>query len=917
MYDIWAVYDDEAEPWLLGQTRKGFTCPFDGVPEPDDKEEAIKEAISYAMYRLIRHRFQNSPGVVPIYLSIGAMMDDLGYDPGFLLQNYESGNPAALGNYVAQCIIDFGLQDGSNEGEDYENRVYEPVNEPLVVDFDGNPGMNDPNRWQPLTLEVFIDQAGNPIPQNTPDFLSPEWGEVVPFSLQSEDLTLYERDGYTYWVYHDPGPPPYLDTTNTGGLSEEYKWGFALVSVWAAHLDTADGVMWDISPASIGNIDSFPDSFEDYDQFYDLFGGGDPSQGWVLNPSTGLPYEPQLVHRGDYARVLAEFWADGPDSEPPPGHWFTILNYVNDHPQHVKRFKGTGPILDDLEWDVKAYLTLGGAMHDVAISAWGVKGWYDYVRPISAIRYMADKGQSSDTTLPSFHPAGIPLIPGYIELIEAGDPLAGNNDQHVGKIKLYTWRGPDFIDDPETDQAGVGWIRAENWWPYQRPSFVTPPFAGYVSGHSTYSRAAAEVLTAFTGSRYFPGGMGEFNADKNEFLVFEEGPSDDIILQWATYRDASDQCSLSRIWGGIHPPADDIPGRKMGIAIGTDAFAYAQELFYRDEDNDGFYSFEDCDDTNELVNPDMQETCNGIDDDCSGSIDDDLPTFTWYLDADGDGFGLESVSLDTCLETAPAGFTLVSGDCNDQDSLVNPMSTEICNGLDDDCDGIADDSLIIYTWYLDADGDGFGLDQAFIDTCREIPPVGYALDPGDCNDQDTTINPAMEESCNGLDDNCDGEIDEGLPQFTWFVDADMDGFGDETLMIDTCADQLPFGYSMISGDCDDTDELINPDADDIPNNGIDENCDGLDSVTSVNNPAWAIGINIYPNPTRDFINLEIKDLNLTDLNIEFWDLNGRMLQRIIMASPRIDISEFDPGVYFLKISSTGNSGDAVYRVVKL
>ena len=92
---------------------------------------------------------------------------------------------------------------------------------------------------------------------------------------------------------------------------------------------------------------------------------------------------------------------------------------------------------------------------------------------------------------------------------------------------------------------------------------MTPPFAGYISGHSTYSWAAAEVLTLLTGDEFFPGGIGEFAALKNEFLVFEDGPSMDLILQWATYRDASDQCSLSRIWGGIHPPADDIPGRIM------------------------------------------------------------------------------------------------------------------------------------------------------------------------------------------------------------------------------------------------------------------------------------------------------------------------------------------------------------------
>ena len=108
---------------------------------------------------------------------------------------------------------------------------------------------------------------------------------------------------------------------------------------------------------------------------------------------------------------------------------------------------------------------------------------------------------------------------------------------------------------------------------------MTPPFAGYLSGHSTFSRAASEVLTLFTGDAFFPGGMGVFDALQNDFLVFEEGPSTTIELQWATYRDASDQTSLSRIWGGIHPPIDDIRGRIIGDKIGNDAYNLALDYF--------------------------------------------------------------------------------------------------------------------------------------------------------------------------------------------------------------------------------------------------------------------------------------------------------------------------------------------------
>lgn len=573
-YDAWAAYDQDASTYLLGRQLDGFACDLDAFVPPQDIHPAREEAISYAVYRLILHRFVNSPGAQDIADAANAQMAALGFDTSIETRNYASGSPAELGNYIADCYIQFGMQDGANEANDYANIAYTPVNPPVEPELPGNPDIVDLDRWQPISLSLFIDQSGNPI-ADEPEFLSPEWGQVTPFSLTDADKTTYQRDGFDYEVYFDPGMPP----TSAGPLSAEYKWGFSLVSIWSSHLDQSDGVMMDISPASLGNIQQYPANVGEYPQFYDLLDGGDASVGYTTNPVTGAAYMPQMVPRGDYARVLAEFWADGPDSETPPGHWFVILNEVNDHPDLVKRFNGVGEELGPLEWDVKAYFALGGAMHDSAIAAWGIKGWYDYLRPLSAIRAMADRGQSSDPSLPSYSVDGIPLEPGYVELVAAGDPLAGAMNEHVGKIKLYAWRGPDYVNNPFVDQAGVDWILAENWWPYQRPSFVTPPFAGYVSGHSTYSRAGAEVLTALTGSAYFPGGMSGFEITANEFLVFEEGPSVDMTLQWATYRDASDQCSLSRIWGGIHPPADDIPGRLIGEKIGVNAFALAEGYF--------------------------------------------------------------------------------------------------------------------------------------------------------------------------------------------------------------------------------------------------------------------------------------------------------------------------------------------------
>ena len=586
MYDIWATYNEGAQPYLVGNTVNGFTSNLETFIPIEPIDDALNRAISYAMYHIISHRFQTAPEFELIQRRIDLIMEKLDYDTNYSSVLYEFGNAAAFGNYVAQVIINYGLQDGSRESSGYDNAYYQPVNEPYGLELTNNPPTEHPNRWRPLGLDIFIDQGGNVVDGNVPEFLSPEWGNVFGFALKDEDLTSYERDGNTYKVFHDPQDPPYISLTEANAMSDAYKWGFSMVSVWQSHLDPADGVMWDISPASKGNVDvsMYPSGYEEYPNFYNFFEGSATNVGHTLNPVTGSPYQPNMVPRGDYARVLAEFWADGPDSETPPGHWFTILNYVNDHPMFEKKFQGEGDILDDLEWDVKSYFILGATMHDAAIAAWSVKGWYDYIRPISALRYMAaEQGQSSNPELPNYSISGIPLIDGYIEMVEEGDPLAGPGNLNVGKIKLYTWRGHDYIEDTDVDVAGVGWILAEDWYPYQRPTFVTPPFAGFVSGHSTYSRAAAEILTKLTGSEYFPGGIGEFVARKNEFLVFEEGPSQDVVLQWATYRDASDQTSLSRIWGGIHPPADDIPGRFIGIEVAEDTWELALPYFSEEE----------------------------------------------------------------------------------------------------------------------------------------------------------------------------------------------------------------------------------------------------------------------------------------------------------------------------------------------
>ncbi|MDX1563680.1 MAG: hypothetical protein R3305_12185, partial [Gammaproteobacteria bacterium] len=368
MYDAWAAFDDVSSTWLLGKSQAGYTCDYSAPRLPRDRQPAREEAISYAAYRIVRHRFRNSPGAEHVAELADQTMASLGYDVAVTSTDYSSGAPAALGNYIAACYIAYGFQDGSNEANAYAPRVYAPVNPPIEPELKGNPNIVDLDRWQQITLTLSIDQSGN-IVDGTQSFVGPEWGGVHPFSLTPAEATTCRRAGFDFPVYHDPGPPP----THAGPLADEYKWTHSLVAVWSGHLDPSRGrgaELIDISPASIGNIQSYPENFREHRDFYDLLGGGTPEVGYDINPATGAPYEPQLVPLADYARSIAEFWADGPDSETPPGHWFVIVNTISEHPEIDKRFRGEGRELGSLEWDVKMYFALGGAMHDAAIVAW-------------------------------------------------------------------------------------------------------------------------------------------------------------------------------------------------------------------------------------------------------------------------------------------------------------------------------------------------------------------------------------------------------------------------------------------------------------------------------------------------------------------------------------------------------------------
>ena len=168
-----------------------------------------------------------------------------------------------------------------------------------------------------------------------------------------------------------------------------------------------------------------------------------------------------------------------------------------------------------------------------------------------------------------------PLPPFTAETAAPGGRHEGLQNA-INQVVLRTWRGePGNLKQV----SGIAWLRGVEWVPYQRRDFVSPAFPGYVSGHSTFSRAAAEVLTLATGSAFFPGGLGELTVKAGNSLAFEAGPSVDVTLQFATWYDAADQAGQSRIWGGIHVTPDDFNGRKVGNVVGLGAFAKAATFF--------------------------------------------------------------------------------------------------------------------------------------------------------------------------------------------------------------------------------------------------------------------------------------------------------------------------------------------------
>ncbi len=324
---------------------------------------------------------------------------------------------------------------------------------------------------------------------------------------------------------------------------------------------------------------------------------------------------------------------------------------------------------------------------------------------------------------------------------------------------------------------------------------------------------------------------------------------------------------------------------------------------------------------------------------------------TYYKDADGDGYGDNSITTSLCDIIPPTGYVIDNTDCNDSIAEIKPGASEICNDLDDNCNFVIDEGLPLNTYYFDADADGYGTILFTIEMCSDIPPEGYVIDNTDCDDaiffihepvlyfgdedgdlygdilnseyfctfitptgyatnsldcddSNILINPVTNEICNNIDDNCNTSIDEGLPTQTLFIDNDDDNFGNLLIDTITCFFEIA-GYVSDNMDCDDTNPLVYPDAPEILD-GVDNDCNQIiDEGVGINGMEGENGISIYPNPANDKIILTINtQFNInSSSNISICDLSGKIISHLSIKANKteIDLSKYTAGIYFVRV----------------
>jgi hypothetical protein len=458
-YDAWAAYDPTAK-----QTRMDGPAPQQAGRNTLDNK---KEAISYAAYRAINdlfppERFPCIPASCPTdgsatYLTPDKLLLSLGYDPGNTAlagPTDTAAAPAGVGNLAAKAVLDYRHADGSNQlGNDPRGTLGVPYSDTTgytpVNDWNH---VNDPWRWQPLCVLTAAGVAANFPP------------------------------------IRDPSASSCPDGTST--TPSHYTLQKALTPQW-------------------GNITPFavPSS-----QFKYMAPGPPKNSDGTYSTKDIATELADTSNLDDFKKAVAEYWADGPRTEFPPGHMGVFAQFI------CRKFG------NNLDSDTKMFFMLGNALMDASIAAWWQKYKYDFVRPTTAIRE-------------------------YYK----NDPNGINS-----------WLGPNM---------GYGTVPSQQWMPYQQLTVVTPPFPEYVSGHSTFSAAGASLLALANGSDTF-GGSITIKAGSSKFE--SNTPATDVTLSWPTFSDASNQAGMSRRYGGIHFYTGDYHGRAIGRQVAQYVYSKAQ-----------------------------------------------------------------------------------------------------------------------------------------------------------------------------------------------------------------------------------------------------------------------------------------------------------------------------------------------------
>jgi len=503
IYDAWAAYDDDAvATTVLGRSLR---------QAPSDRIDANKhKAISFAAYRCLRNLYPDAASTVRLNavlvndrVNADGNPDPLGYPPrtgpayDLTEATYMFANtPAGVGNLAAQYVIDARANDGSNQYGDgacpSATNVCPSV--PVTVPFPA-PCPPDAPLLQPLPCS---GSGGAPTGAYADYDASPDYSPYVP----SNPLMGFCSPLLDECPAADPFISPLLPWPN---VADPDRWQPLVFSTHARQ--TFVGAHFGrVTPFALTSADQF-DSFVPAPAF--LKNDGQYQQ----NVNDMIQYSRDL---DDTRKLIVEYWADGPDSEFPPGHWGLFAQFVSERDSHT------------IDQDVKMFFAMHNASFDAGIVAWHFKRKYDGVRPITAIRY-TKQGQS-----------------------------------------IRAWGGPGRPTEN---------IPGEKWMPYNPGGNLTPPFPGYYSGHSTFSRSSAEILRLFTDSDDFgfstviPANFGRVEKDIHPI------PAVDTTISFATFSDAANQAGLSRLYGGIHFEDDNVIGQAVGLAVARQAWEKALTYF--------------------------------------------------------------------------------------------------------------------------------------------------------------------------------------------------------------------------------------------------------------------------------------------------------------------------------------------------